>query len=234
MLDEYDKQGFVVIRGAIDASSCDSMCTALWDGLKKKHGIRREAQHTWTMEDPRGLGFLRASDAFAGAVSEPVVAAVNSLISPNSWHQPQHWFGPLVTFPSNAPWELPKKGWHIDYPARGNLGLRFGVKVLVLLTDMEPKGGATLLSPRSHLWVRELTHEQLDGNAGSSSEVRSKILQKRMDFSRGFFEFTGNAGDVLLFDPWLFHSASRNVNNTPRMMLEQNIPSKAALALYSP
>jgi hypothetical protein len=42
MIDEYDKQGFVVIRGAIESSACKLMCEAMWDGLLKKHAMMLE------------------------------------------------------------------------------------------------------------------------------------------------------------------------------------------------
>lgn len=234
MIDEFEHQGYIIIRNAIGSAHCNIMCESIWSALEKKHGILKDDQATWTIAEPRGLGFLRTSGVFDDAATPSVLHAVNTLIGHDSWDYPEHWGGTLVTFPSAGPWQVPSKGWHIDYPARGNLKRRFAVKMLALLSDMKPGGGATLLAPGSHLRVRELTQKFPDGNAGSSSEVKAIMTGKGVEFGSGCVEFTGAAGDVLLFDPWLFHNASKNVNSTPRMMVEQNIPTRAALSLYTP
>ena len=234
MVSEYDSRGYIVLCGAIEASACKTMRDASWSELSAKHGVVRDSPETWTIEEPRGLSGLRRSGAFDKAVSPAITDAINTLIGSDTWDKPEHWWGPLVTFPSAGPWRLPHKRWHIDYPARGNLGLRFGVKLLGLLADMESQGGATLLATGTHHLVRELTLESPNGNAGSSSVVRQTLIQRGLDFASDVFEFTGKAGDVLIFDPWLFHNASRNVHTTPRLMIEQNIPTRKALSLFAP
>ncbi len=230
---DYNTNGFVVLRGALEPSVCESAEKEIWVLLNKLHGIRSSDTSTWTIEDPRGLSALRGCGAFELTAPDLVMQAIEEILGERPWGRPDKWGGPLVTFPRIGPWKVPNKGWHIDYPARGNLGLRFGVKMLGLLKDMESGGGATLLSPGSHQVVHELTLEKRDGNAGNSSKVRKTLDARGHDFRNEYFEFTGSAGDVLLFDPWLFHAASPNTRKTPRMMVEQNVPSIAALSLYA-
>jgi len=45
-------------------------------------------------------------------------------------------------------------------------------------------------------------------------------------------EFTGEAGDVLFFHPWLFHNASPNCRARPRLALGQTLPTRAGLKIY--
>ncbi len=232
-LSDYNAIGFVVLRGAIEPSICESAEKETWALLNKLYGMRSSDKSTWTIKNPRGLSALRESGALERTAPDLVIQAIEEILGERPWSRPDKWGGPLVTFPQVGPWKVPNKGWHIDCPARGNLGHRFGVKMLGLLKKMESGGGATLLSPGSHRVVHQLTLEKRDGNAGKSSKVRRTLAARGYDFREDYFEFTGNAGDVLLFDPWLFHTASPNTRQTPRMMVEQNVPSIAALALYT-
>ena len=233
-LSDYDAKGFVVITEAIDRSACEVAQEKIWALLEKNHGIRSTDPSTWQIADPRGLSELRQSGALQTTLTPKVMRAIAELFGERLWRRPSRWGGPLVTFPTAGPWQVPSKGWHIDYPARGNLGVRFGLKVLGLLKDMEPGGGATLVAPGSHRLVKQLASVSHGRDAGKSSEVRKKLLNRGVDFRQDYFEFTGRMGDVLLFDPWLFHAPSPNVRNTPRMMVEQNVPSVPALSLYAP
>ncbi len=106
--------------------------------------------------------------------------------------------------------------------------------MLGLVADIESHGGGTLLVRRSHHLVRKLASTSAGGDAGSSSQVREKLDRSGTDFCDNVYEFVGKEGDVVLFDPWLFHSASKNVRSSPRLMIEQNLPSRKALKLYAP
>ncbi|MEM7362548.1 MAG: phytanoyl-CoA dioxygenase family protein [Pseudomonadota bacterium] len=231
-LDDYYQSGFVVLRGAIDTAICELAVEKIWAELARVHGIDSMDNSTWRIEDPRVLNQLRKIGALDETATSVVIDTIGTILGDQIWTLPRPWGGPLVTFPSSAPWAIPVDGWHIDYPARGNLASPFGVKMLGLLSDMQTGGGATLLVPGSHRLVQQLATESQDGDAGTSSEVRKALQSRGVDLRRDYYEFTGHRGDVLLFDPWLFHVPSQNIRSTPRMMVEQNIPSLSGLSIY--
>lgn len=256
----YERDGYLLLRRAVPDDACHRMVERLWEALRRNHGIRRDARETWTPAFPRGFQNLCKADAFAEIASPTLVAGIDGLLGEDTWDPPRHWGQPLVTFPTPGPWDVPARMWHLDYPVRGRFGERFAVKALCLLAPLEPRGGGTLLLEGSHRLTTRLAQAAPGGDAGSSSEVRKRLARKhpwlrqlfsredRSDRVRRFMaegseiegvrlrvvELTGDAGDILLFHPWLFHNLSPNCRETPRMMLGQNLTTRAGLAIYGP
>lgn len=255
----YDRDGHLVVQGAIPKAACERMCERLWDALESEHGMRRDSPETWTQATPRGLQKLCKADAFAEIASPDFLAATSDLIGDGTWDPPRHWGGPLASFPVPGPWNVPARTWHLDYPVRGRHGPRFAVKALCLLAPLEPRGGGTLLLEGSHHLTTRLAESAPPGDAGHSTDVRKKLARKHAWFGdlvskddgsdrvQRFMatgaeidgvrlrvvEFTGDAGDVVFFHPWLFHNASPNCRDAPRMMVGQNLPTRAGLRVYT-
>ena len=249
----YDRDGYLVVRGAIPAGACERMCDRLWEALGETHGIRRDVPETWTRAMPRGLQKLCKADAFEEIASPAFLAAVDDLIGEGTWDPPSHWGGPLATFPTPGPWDVPARMWHLDYPARGRHDPRFAVKALCLLAPLEPRGGGTLLLGGSHHLTTRLAEAAPPGDAGHSTDVRKRLAGEHAWFgdlvSKGdrsdrvqrfmvdgtevdgvrlrVVEFIGDAGDVVFFHPWLFHNGSPNCRETPRLMAGQNLPTRS-------
>jgi ectoine hydroxylase-related dioxygenase (phytanoyl-CoA dioxygenase family) len=146
--------------------------------------------------------------------------------------------------------------WHLDYPVRGPQPARFGVKALCLLADLVPRGGGTLLLEGSHHLTTGIARTAPADDAGHARDVRRRLAREHpwlrdlfstrdgSDRVRRFMrdgadvagthlrvvELAGEAGDVVFFHPWLFHNASPNCRRTPRLLLGQNLPTRAALA----
>ena len=255
----YDRDGYLVVRGAISAGACERMCNRLWKALGETHGIRRDAPETWTRVMPRGLQKLSNADAFAEIASPAFLAVVDDLIGPGTWDPPRHWGGLLATFPTPGPWDVPAGGWHLDHPARGRHGPRFAVKALCLLARLEPRGGGTLLLERSHHVTTRLAENGPPGDAGHSTDVRRKLAREHPWFGElvskkdtsdrvqrfmvdgtevggmrlRVVEFIGDAGDVVFFHPWLFHNASPNCREAPRLMAGQTLRTRAGLKVFT-
>jgi hypothetical protein len=256
----YDRDGYLLLRCAVPADACERMVDRLWEALGRNHGIRRDARESWTRALPRGFQKLCKADAFAEVASPTFVAGVDALVGEDTWDAPRHWGQPLVTFPTPGPWEVPARMWYLDYPVRGRFGPRFALKALCLLAPLEPRGGGTLLLEGSHQLATRLAEAAAPGHAGHSNEVRKQLAREhvwlRQLFSRDdrsdrvqrfmvegseidgvrlrVVELTGEAGDALFFHPWLFHNFSPNCRDTPRMMLGQNVTTRAGLAIYGP
>ncbi|MFI6393292.1 hypothetical protein [Nonomuraea sp. NPDC050540] len=217
------------------------MARALWSELARKHGIFRERPGTWTIAEPRGLGALRKAGAFDRLASPAVVAAIDALLGRADWPQPFSWGDPLVTFPTPGVWDVPLGGWHIDFPARGALLLKW----LGYLAPVEPAGGGTVVLAGSHRLVANFLRRAGEAELGRSPTVRDAILNAHpwLDgirrpgpatervarfVERGarisgipvrVVELTGEPGDVVFMHPHLLHAPSPNHAATPRLMV---------------
>ncbi len=142
----------------------------------------------------------------------------------------------LVTLPNEGEWRMPHDGWHVDI-ARVASGQRPGVQVFILLSEIKPQGGGTLVVAGSHRllndsgfirsrdvtaslrqepFFRELmavAHPSIDGFLNPDN---SKQRLKQDDLS--VVELTGAPGDVYFLDMRAIHSAAPNMSDEPRMM----------------
>ena len=257
--DAYDRDGYVVLPGLVPNRPCERMCERVWAALEAVHGIRPGEPDTWTHPMPRGLQELTKSGGLAEIASQDFLTVVDDLLGPGTWDTPPHWGGPLPNFPTRRPWNVPFRMWHLDYPVRGNLGSRFAAKALCLLAPLEARGGGTLLVAGSHHLCQRLALSAVGGDAGGSADVKKRLaaqhpwfgdlvtrndqpdrIERYMvegatidDIPLRVVEFTGAAGDVLLFHPWLFHNSSPNCSDAPRMMVGQNLTTRAGLSIYT-
>lgn len=173
----------------------------MWAQLGERCGLLKDQPQTW-FDDSRHIGFnglsaLRTHPAFDGVGSDRLLAALRQLDGNNATRSallrpPKSWGGFLVTFPRRilgSPhlqppfWRLPRDGigtgWHwdgspslwLDRPSRG-------VKVFTLFSDVEPRGGGTLLLAGSHRLVEAFFRELPEKTPLS---LRQKPLKKRFD-----------------------------------------------------
>lgn len=116
----------------------------------------------------------------------------------------------LVTLPNEGTWFMPNDGWHVDI-ARLKSGLRPGVQVFILLSEIKPKGGGTLVMAGSHRLLN------------NSAFIRPRDVTKRMRQEPNFkaleiVELTGEPGDVYFMDMRALHSGAPNMGDQPRIM----------------
>lgn len=166
------------------------------------------------------------------------------------WHAAACWGQPLVTFPTpGVRWEPRATEWHVDLCVIPGNPLPC-VKLLALLSALEPRGGGTLVVTGSHRLAMQLAAER-----GETREpLRSADLRRRLaradtwlatfwareggeDRCRKLMdggacvggvelrvaEVTGEPGDVFLMHPYALHAASPNVRERPRLMLAQQV-----------
>lgn len=118
---------------------------------------------------------------------------------------------------SGQEWSMPGKG-HIDrflpsYRVRFMLGLTtYAFEVL-------PKGGGTIIWPKSHLTNWEYFqafpgHHYGNGPEAGTGPVHERLTQRAPCEP---IEFTAKPGTVLLWHSFMLHTASMNFNQTPRM-----------------
>ncbi len=252
----FDRYGLARLTGAIPRAAAEGMSVRIWDALAERDGVARGASETWRNLRPAGLQALTKAGAFATMASEQVRSALDELLA--DWQQPFCWGQPLVTFPrADGRWEVPHGEWHIDLFVISGNALPC-VKLLALLTDVEPRGGGSLIVTGSHRLAMQLAAERgVACDPLRSADLRTRLERRSPWFqalwsreggdARGrqlmeegacvdgidlrVIEVSGKAGDVFVMHPYALHAASPNVRREPRMMLGQQVNRRGTAAL---
>jgi hypothetical protein len=219
-IDAFVRDGYVVVRGAIDARTARACRDLIWNELEAQ-GVRRDDNQTWSRPVVRVT--CPAAEAFTAIAGSPKLrAAYDQLIGPRRW-EPPSLSGSLVhvRFPSE---EYPGAvGYHID--GTWQVGDRWltnfhsagrGLMAIVLFSDVDPDDAPSRLVLGSHLYLPKVLASA--GEPGMNGRdavraVRSRVLCRRS------VEATGQAGDVFLCHPFLVHTATWPHRGTePRMV----------------
>src|SRR4051812_42641339 len=216
------------------------MRDVVWNELVHRYGIDRDDPSTWDRHPPTGLRSTKRSPAFGAICGPPLVELLDDLFGAGAWARPKHYGNVLVTMPNASEYRVPDRIWHSDFqptldPARLDV-----VKVWALFDDVEPGGGGTpqlvgshrafarhvartgerdykrakLGFLRSHPWLRELTRDdgRVDRNERLFTGADVDGVHLRV------VECTGQAADVYVTHPWVFHSIAPNASHRPRLM----------------
>lgn len=248
-MQEFEADGLIRLPGAIPRGDIQEMLDRVWQDLDERFEIRRDAPSTWQNGRPQAFKSLRRSGAFAKMASSAVTEALDELFDRRRWFVPNHWGQVLCSFPTGGSWQLPHQGWHLDFQVLANLKRLYQVKLFVFLDDVEHQGGGALALAGSHrLVIREIDRLQTL-EAGKSGPMR-KAIERIDPWFRALFsndhsidridrfmasstrvdgvdvrvvEMTGEAGDVLLMHPCIFHAITENCGDAPRIMLTERV-----------
>ena len=111
-------------------------------------------------------------------------------------------------------------GWHKD----GDFFLHFldsaeqALLVIVLFSDIHPRGGGTFIACDSVAPVARYLSTHPEGVEPNKFPCRD-MIQECADFR----ETTGNAGDVFLLHPYLLHTSSYNHQPEARLMINPGV-----------
>lgn len=257
-LEEFERTGLLRLPGAIRAADTGVMCDRIWEHVSDAHGMERDDPATWLVEQRlSGLQKLIRRHEFARIGSLTVRSALDDVMG--DWAEPNRWAGLLVTFPgrSGEPWDVPTTAWHNDFMWFNASPDPRAVQIFVLLNEIQPGGGATLVlsgshrlipryvepgddgpHPRSlrkklgaaHPWLRDLW----EGTSGV--DRRQRYLEEGAELEGvqlRVVELAGQAGDVFLMHCDTFHCAAPNCGDQPRMMAT-NMISRAPLPAGQP
>lgn len=142
----------------------------------------------------------------------------------------------LVTLPNAGAWFAPTDGWHVDI-ARTPSGVRPGVQVFILLSEIKPQGGGTLVLAGSHRLLNEgrfvrsrdvakLLRQDRDVCAAMATtpETLEEYAKRAVKHDAGqnphlgIVELIGSPGDAYFMDMRVLHSAAPNMADQPRVM----------------
>lgn len=248
--DAFDDDGLLRLEGAVPRADADRMAERIRAFLATEEAIRHNGEHEYLAEHPGGCQPLKRAGVFDAVLDSAVPVALDELFGADGWKRPRHWGNPAVTNRvSEAPWELPTDGWHVDStPDEG--GRSRSVTVFIVLAELRPRGGGTLILSGSHRLVREYgrhdvkNREQrklLGGRDPWLAELWSRqpdpaIERRKRYLEEGsvvdgvplrVLEVTGQPGDTYLMRADTFHTVAPNALDQPRMMLIKGVPVSA-------
>ncbi|WP_433160568.1 phytanoyl-CoA dioxygenase family protein [Kribbella sp. CA-247076] len=240
--DEFERTGLLRVAGAVPPADAEAMCDRIWAHVGAAHGIARSDPATWLIEERlAGLRTVAGCREFARIGCPPVRSALDGLMG--AWTEPSKWATLLVTFPrrDGTSWDVPSTVWHNDFVPFGPRRLR-AVQLFVLLNDIRPRGGGTLVLTGSHHLVCRYADPAADGphpkrlrrelgevhpwlrELWSDEDTGDRVRRYLVDGTEldgvplRVVELTGRAGDVYFMHCDTFHSAAPNCLDQPRMM----------------
>jgi len=224
-VDGFVRDGYVVVRGAFDATTAAGCRQVIWDVLAEQ-GVRSGDRGTWhrpaiRIDTPDG-------EPFRAAASSPALeTAYDELIGVGRWSKRPDVGGTVpVRFPSEEyPGEV---GWHIEGSWRRDSqwwadvrSRERGLLALFLFSDVGPDDAPTKLIAGSHRYAAAALATR--GDTGMPGGDVPGLLRPST-FCRTTAEATGAAGDVYLCHPFIVHTATWPHRGTqPRMMAQPGV-----------
>lgn len=192
----FDEDGFLVVRNAVDKETVDGLLEA---GDRRartfldKPLIREKEEYNHLDLRP---GLLKEEALFALVTHATTVPLVVQLLSPNIH---LHSSALIYKRPVSADGPAFRRGWHRDIRIPRDLGHlhlpRVGIKICYCLTDFhKPNSGMTLFARKTHL-----NSEPLGVVEGEIDPKDTEVCDLKL-----------NAGDAVLFENRIFHTAAPN------------------------
>ncbi len=234
-LDGFVRDGYVAVRGAVDADTVAACRELIWAAMERR-GVRRDDPGSWPplVED---LNDLAGEPFVAAYMSPPLTAAYDKLIGPGRW-VPSVDIGEAVVVRFPAEDERANAGYHIEgsydppagEPGRWWVNIRSrarGLLALFLLTDVGRHDAPTRLLCGSHLAVPRFLAPY--GEAGTDSDAE---FWRQSTLCMTAAHATGKAGDVFLCHPFMVHTATWPHRGTgPRMIAQPAVNAPGGFAL---
>jgi ectoine hydroxylase-related dioxygenase (phytanoyl-CoA dioxygenase family) len=192
----FDEDGFLVVPQALSAEAVARLVEAgdrLAQSLLSKPELSGRPEYNHLDLRP---GLLREEALFALVAHAPTVPLVVQLLSPNIHLHSTALIYKRPESPQASPF---RRGWHRDIRIPRDMGHKglplVGIKICYCLTDFhQPDSGMTLMARGSHLRTEPLA-----------------LLKNKVDpLDVEVCDIRLNAGDALLFENRIFHTAAPN------------------------
>jgi hypothetical protein len=221
-LEFFQREGYIVAAELIDAEIVGRAEATLWELL----GTDPDKPESW----PRNSNFKdRLSYMTDEAIYDlytPRFSAAMEQLTGKPLGRPEEGdvIQAIVAFPTHEPWRvhLPPhvdnavEGWGLKCFPRSQRG-----NTLIYLSDTEPQGGGTAVWPG---WPAKLV-ERIQADPERYElliDVQREIASGEIDLGEPL-ELTPRAGDVLVIDPFMPHTATVNVDKCPRFMITRQV-----------
>lgn len=194
-----DEDGFMVVRNALDRETVERLIDAgdrRAESFLQKPEVLNRPEHNHLDLRP---GLLREKVFYELVSNSSTVPLIVQLLSPNI-----HLHSTALIYKRPESPDAPsfRRGWHRDIRIPQDLGHqhlpRVGIKICYCLTDFhQPDCGMTLMARGSHL-----RSEPLAIAKGQVDPLEVEVCDLRL-----------NAGDAVLFENRIFHTAAPNRSN---------------------
>ncbi|MGA0600410.1 hypothetical protein ACO2Q3_06855 [Caulobacter sp. KR2-114] len=249
--ERFDQDGVLRLPGFLPAADAAAMADALWADLRRRFDIRRDDPASWTVQRPAQFQTLVRAGAFARLERLGYPELAQAFLGEGCARGSKAWALPLVTFPTGETWDVPHNTWHLDLPAAGSLDELPALRLFCLLEPVEPRAGGTPYLEASHRVVLDRARRQARAGGWRSGDMRETLKAEEPwlaalmtaggpDRIRRFMieggvlggvpvkvrEMTGQAGDVIVMHPAVFHTLAPNALARPRLMLTETFYRK--------
>jgi len=192
----FDDDGFLVVRDVLDKQTVEQLIEAgdrRARAFLNKPELLEKEEHNHLDLRP---GLLKEKAFVSLLTHSPTVPLVVQLLSPNIQ---LHSLTLIYKRPVNPEGTPFRRGWHRDIRIPKDLGHRdlprVGVKICYCLTDFhKPNSGMTLFARKTHL-----SPEALKIRKGKIDPEGVEVCDLKL-----------NAGDAVLFENRIFHTAAPN------------------------
>jgi ectoine hydroxylase-related dioxygenase (phytanoyl-CoA dioxygenase family) len=195
----FDEDGFLVVRDAVDPQTLQRLIEAgdrLAESFLNKPVVHNRPEYNHIDLRP---GLLREPALFSLVTHPTTVPLVVQLLSPNIH---LHSTALIYKRPESPDTPSFRRGWHRDIRIPRDLGHetlpRVGIKICYCLTDFHQSDcGMTVMARGTHLRTTPLSIRK-----GEIDPTDEDVCDLRL-----------NAGDALLFENRIFHTAAPNRSN---------------------
>ena len=212
-IESFKANGFLILRGFIDQTCVDNWRDRFWKHIGADPGDPSTWPNDYVIE-----GY--SPDPPFGDVP-PMRAAIQRL---GGGKFEGGGGAILAKWPSEDTDWTPSNSGHLDGYSNWRGG--FMMAASCYLSEVEHRGGGLFYWPRSHLTTQQYFLEHpthIDSSFMQRDDWEERSWQVFSDLSpHGPEEFTGKAGDVILWHGFLCHTGSTNVRAHPRVGLFTN------------
>jgi hypothetical protein len=231
LINSFLDTGFCVVERAFTHEQAERAAEILGRRIEQKTAIRRTDPSTW----PASYDIEEHLDQpeVISTFTDRLAAAIEVIEGPGKWRGERRWGLWPVNFSVGAdlPWDFPSTGYHVDgnYFLHTLTGLHQGLLVIGLFTDIEPTGGGTILAAGSHRQTARVLAKHATGIP--HRQLFEEVLATPIG---NFHEVTGQAGDVVLAHPFLFHTRGMKHLGPPRIISNTEAALRAPMNLNRP
>ena len=246
-IDQFRRDGFVVVPAAFARADANAMEEAWWKELSDLYGIKRDDRSTW-FQPARDLRGGKSSPMQIKIQTERVRGVIDDLLGESTWQWPKQWGRAVATFPQGGVWDVPGANahWHWDSPVAWHREEMCAVFVFGFVGTVAPEGGGTSILSGSHRllqsWDAQITAGRRAGDGSAQREwfgkahpwlaaltgaAPSPADRRKLFMEDGVVidgihlrvvELTGEPGDMVFCHPTIVHTASPNCGAWPRLM----------------
>jgi hypothetical protein len=251
----FEDKGWVKLEKAFPREEALKVRDFLWERLAER-GVYRDRPESWTQPVVRLGDFT--DPIFDGCNSDRLTGAIEDLLGEGRWiyGKERHnvpWGGFIINFGPKVP-----GNWHYDGSHFRHYldSWEQGLLLVCLFSDVLPGGSGTLVAERSHRIVAKVLAQYEDG-IGLGEAIREcnkhpflaeldsggdAALEKWMNheyedpdgYKLRVVETTGEAGDMFLCHPFLYHAPSDNKLGIPRFMCNRVAPTRERMNFNRP